>query len=109
MNTIQVQFIDGTNRKIYDFKNNIKDLQRGDKVVVDTANGLQIAKVCHVLNHVTNKSTKWVIQRIDLDEVRYRQIEEEMQSLNQELDNLDKHRKRLMKRLYKLELDYNSL
>lgn len=57
-----VEFKDGY--KKYDFLNDI-DLSVGDDVVVDTAQGIQLAVVVG-FKDISNTASKWVIQKVDL-------------------------------------------
>jgi predicted GTPase len=55
------------NMKSYDFFTDIEDLKAGDTVVVDTQNGLQLAKVDMVYTEKTpGRATKWVVAKVDL-------------------------------------------
>ncbi|MDT8900959.1 hypothetical protein [Anaeroselena agilis] len=64
MKTLYVQVdINSYNGKLYDFKTDIADLQKGDVVVVDTINGMLIGKVVGYTDDT--KATKWVIDKVD--------------------------------------------
>lgn len=62
------------NLKRYFFFTDIDNLQVGDILVVDAANGLQIVKFVEYrnLDDVVQKPTKWVIQKVDLTKHRER-------------------------------------
>lgn len=52
--------------KTYHFKTNIPDLEKGDSVVVDSNNSLQVGTF---YGYVSNTNVqKWVIQKVDLSE-----------------------------------------
>lgn len=54
--------------KSYQFATDIEDLKAGDKVVVDTRNGLTIAQVeKYAEPNPSLKEFKWVVQKIDID------------------------------------------
>ncbi|PHA62822.1 hypothetical protein [Bacillus wiedmannii] len=63
---IAVQFI-GSPFKSYNFLTDIEDLKKGEKVVVDTVNGLAIAEVEKYVEYPTGKvpASKWIVQKID--------------------------------------------
>ncbi|PHE70544.1 hypothetical protein [Bacillus wiedmannii] len=63
---IAVQFI-GTPFKSYNFLTDMEDLKKGEKVVVDTVNGLAIAEVEKYVEYPTGKvpASKWIVQKID--------------------------------------------
>ncbi|WP_324658944.1 hypothetical protein [Bacillus cereus] len=62
---VEVTFDNNTYSKKYVFKNDITDLVIGDKVVVETANGLSVATISGFLE--TSKiGTKFVVQKIDM-------------------------------------------
>lgn len=62
------------NLKHYFFFTDIDNLQVGDILVVDTANGLQIVKFVEYrsLDDIIQKPTKWVVQKVDLTKHRER-------------------------------------
>lgn len=67
----------GSYGKNYNFLTDIEDLKMGDKVVVDTVNGLQVADFIkydeYGFGEVGKKRpTKWVIQLIDLEKHKIR-------------------------------------
>lgn len=64
---VNVIIDNGWNNKVYRFKTGIETLEAGDKLVVDTANGLVIGTVKDYVEDYA-KATKWVIQKIDLTE-----------------------------------------
>lgn len=53
--------------KSYSFLTDIEDLEKNDIVVVDTVNGLVLARFLSYNELAdTTKSTKWIIQKVDL-------------------------------------------
>lgn len=63
-----VQFDNAPFSKLYQFLTDIEDLKSGDKVVVDTKNGLTIATVDSIGDNPNPgiKAFKWVVQKVDL-------------------------------------------
>lgn len=62
-----VKYIDGFPHKTYDFFTDIEDLRVGDTVVVDSVNGLGLAKVELVVKQSPySKANKWIVQKVDL-------------------------------------------
>lgn len=69
---VGVKFADnfGTlSEKTYSFVTNIKTLKKGDQVVVDTRYGLKVG-VVDGYKEMTDIATKWVIQKIDTNQVK---------------------------------------
>lgn len=65
------RFASSYNKK-YNFVTDIENLEKGDKVVVDTVNGLGIAEFVSYDdlgfgNSGAKTPTRWVIQKVDLD------------------------------------------
>lgn len=70
-----VSFPQNYHLKHYSFLTNIEDLKEGDKVVVDTVNGLQIVDFVKYSGEdkefgetFGNKTPKWIIQKVNLEE-----------------------------------------
>lgn len=82
--------------KSYSFKNDIAGLEEGDKVVVDTARGLQVAEVLG-FKDVCKSATKYIVQKIDLDahqkrlekEEKARAIRAKLEKRRKELEELE--------------------
>lgn len=94
-----VNFINGHNTyKDYDFLCNIP-LAENDLVVVDSANGFGLARVCGIKT-ASRAATNWVVDRVDLEahnariyaETRRKELEKEMESRMRKLDKLAKYR-----------------
>jgi hypothetical protein len=93
----QVKFKDTTTP--YSFKT-ILDLEKGDSVVVDTINGLQVAKVVKVTDIVPSIATKWVISKVDLEGHKERlEKEEEMKLVKEKM----KQRKKELEEISEFE------
>jgi hypothetical protein len=88
---IGVKFDDAPYSKEYDFKYDKDDLKVGDMVVVDTVNGLQVAKVSTIIKLAVgesyDKAKKWVVQKIDLAEHNARlEREQKIADLKKQLE-----------------------
>lgn len=76
--------------KSYQFLTDIEDLQAGDTVVVDTKNGLVVAKF-ESYNEVKKSglaSLKWIVQKVDLDSHKKRlEDERELIALKNKMES----------------------
>ena len=66
MNTVYVIHESQIGNKKYAFLNNIKSIKIDDKVVVDTACGLQVATVVDITQTIDTKATKLVVGKINM-------------------------------------------
>lgn len=86
------------NTKHYDFWSSIP-LQEGDIVVVDTANGLQLASMSGVKS-TSNSANKWVVAKVDLNEHEERirkeekrkELEKAMEARAKQVDKMSRYR-----------------
>jgi hypothetical protein len=85
-----VQFDNGY--KNYSFRNDIQDLEVNDTVVVDTAQGYQLATVVG-FQELTKVATKWVVQKVDLTAHVERLDKEKKKKLLK--DKMEQRRKKL--------------
>lgn len=96
-----VQFINsysaGYNTRVYDFKTDIEELQEGDIVVVDTANGLSVAEVVG-FKEKSHMATKWVIQKVDVE------AHEERLARIERIEELKKKMEKRRKQLHDVEV-----
>lgn len=104
----KVQFKD--TYKEYVFKTHLTDLERGDKVVVDTQYGLQVATFKRYTSSAygTPNSTKWIIQKVDdLGEQRKQLIRDRISELVDDIEELGNLRRAKEKEIRELsnELD----
>jgi len=85
---INVRFNSEYSSKVYQFKTDYTDLAKGDKVVVDTVNGLAIAEVVEYAEQIqTNKNLKWIVSFIDTDHHKARlKKEKELIEIKKQLD-----------------------
>lgn len=88
---VAVRF-EGTYGKEYHYLTSEGDLQRDDKVVVDSANGLGIAIVEGYANH-SQKASRWVVQKIDF--TAHQQRKEKEKKMNILKAKMEKKRKAL--------------
>jgi hypothetical protein len=65
MKVVGVVFTTGTSSTVYSFSTDIDNLGIGDYVVVDTANGIALAKIA-TFEPAYDKITKMVICKVDL-------------------------------------------
>lgn len=79
--------------KVYDFKT-VLDLEKGDVVVCDTRNGLELAQVVEMVVYATSKSSKWIVSKVDLD--NHKKLLKEEKELEQVKAKLETRRKELM-------------
>jgi hypothetical protein len=65
--SVRVKFTDNVYSRLYDFMydSTFLTIKRGDTVVVDTVNGLQLAKVEAVAVNCSSQATKWVVDKVD--------------------------------------------
>lgn len=81
--------------KTYQFLTDLTDLALGDSVVVDTANGLQIAYVIGYdeSSKIKGNNFKWVVQKINLENHQTRLLHEEKRK--QLKQRMEERRKKL--------------
>lgn len=63
------------NYKQYEFKTDL-DLKKGDLVVCDTSIGYSVGEVINLLEEITNKATKWLVCKVDLENHKARLVKE---------------------------------
>lgn len=98
VNVLRVKF--ENHCTLYDFLNEDATIEPGDKVVVESSNGLGIAVVHHVIDS-SPKATAWVVQKIDLTTHNARK--EKMAKLKSLKAQMEARRKKLeAEHLYKL-------
>ena len=68
MVTVQVKFVNGYGYKEYNFKCDVPDIKVGDMVVVESSNGLSVAKVTKIDPENTYSATKWVVSKVYMEE-----------------------------------------
>ena len=67
LKTVTVEYLDTPGyKKSYNFITDRDDIKQGDTVVVDSRNGLGLAKVSLVIKGVSAKAKMWVVDRVDL-------------------------------------------
>ena len=85
--TVKVKFAESYNNKSYDFLCDIDDIEIGDYVVTDSANGLSVAKVQEINDGVSSKATKFIVQKIDMEKHNIRlEQQKRVATLKKKLD-----------------------
>lgn len=86
--TVKVKFAESYNNKSYDFLCDIDDIEIGDYVVTDSANGLGVAKVQEINDGVSSKATKFIVQKIDMEKHNIRlEQQKRVATLRQKLED----------------------
>lgn len=69
MKVVLVKFIRSSFDNLYSYKTDIDDLKENDYVVVQANDEYSLAKVVRYTNdsNKTEKATKWVVQKIDIE------------------------------------------
>lgn len=97
---VAVDFNSAFSNKLYHFKCDIEGIDVGDKVVVDTANGLAVAEVAKVITEGSNKATKWVVDKIDMSahearlekQKKLEELKEKMEQRRKEIQEFEIYR-----------------
>ena len=64
--TVEVKF-EGSYGKTYNYLTDLENLKLGDKVIVDSSNGLGIANVIQYTDKTDSTWNSWIVQKIDLE------------------------------------------
>ncbi|EAC2921687.1 hypothetical protein FHZ96_09940 [Listeria monocytogenes] len=92
MNIIKVKFVNSFNQeqgseKLYDYRTFLKDLNAGDLVAVETANGYAVAEVVKFNTASTREPRSYAFQKIDVNTLNNEKArQEEIEELRFKID-----------------------
>ncbi|MBC1622321.1 hypothetical protein HB925_07625 [Listeria welshimeri] len=92
MNIIKVKFVNSFNQeqgseKLYDYRTFLKDLNAGDLVAVETANGYAVAEVVKLNTASTHEPRSYAFQKIDVNTLNNEKAkQEEIEELRFKID-----------------------
>ncbi|EHM4866114.1 TPA: hypothetical protein ACSY4P_10625 [Listeria monocytogenes] len=92
MNIIKVKFVNSYNQeqgseKLYDYRTFLKDLNAGDLVAVETANGYAVAEVVKFNTASTREPRSYAFQKIDVNTLNNEKArQEEIEELRFKID-----------------------
>ncbi|EAD1842001.1 hypothetical protein HB952_14200 [Listeria welshimeri] len=92
MNIIKVKFVNSFNQeqgseKLYDYRTFLKDLNAGDLVAVETANGYAVAEVVKLNTASTREPRSYAFQKIDVNTLNNEKAkQEEIEELRFKID-----------------------
>lgn len=99
MQTLGVKFDNGYGSKTYHYLYDLNEpVLVGDTVVVSVSEELRLVKVVSVLDGVSEKATKYVVDRVDVSKYKARQEKERKRTvLRTQLESLLKNQEELLK------------